>query len=74
MANNNSSLTGLSGQEAQEFHRIFMAGFIGFTVIAIGAHLLVWFWRPWFPEPAAGAAEIQGMLQHAAVLAQNLFS
>jgi light-harvesting complex 1 beta chain len=73
MANSNDSVTGLTGQEAKEFHRIFMAGFIGFTFIAIAAHILVWMWRPWFPG-VGGYTEIQGAVQHAAMLAQNLFS
>ena len=42
-------MSGLTANEAKEFHRLFMAGFIGFTVIAIIAHFLVWQWRPWFP-------------------------
>jgi light-harvesting complex 1 beta chain len=41
------SLSGLTEQEAKEFHGIFMTSFIGFTVIAIIAHVLVWQWRPW---------------------------
>ena len=43
------SLSGLTEAEAKEFHRIFMGSFIGFTVIAIIAHVLVWNWRPWLP-------------------------
>jgi light-harvesting complex 1 beta chain len=43
-----SSLSGLTEREAQEFHGIFMKSFIGFTIIAIIAHFLVWSWRPWF--------------------------
>lgn len=43
------SLTGLTDQEAQEFHALFMKGFIIFTLIAIVAHVLVWAWRPWLP-------------------------
>lgn len=43
------SLSGLTEQEAKEFHGIFMTSFIIFTVIAIVAHFLVWLWRPWFP-------------------------
>jgi light-harvesting complex 1 beta chain len=35
--------------EAKEFHGLFVTGFIGFTVIAIIAHILVWSWRPWLP-------------------------
>ncbi|MCS7102101.1 MAG: light-harvesting antenna LH1, beta subunit [Burkholderiaceae bacterium] len=42
-----SSLSGLTEQEAQEFHGIFMSSFIGFTIVAIIAHILAWVWRPW---------------------------
>jgi light-harvesting complex 1 beta chain len=73
MANSNDTVTGLTGQEAKEFHRIFMAGFIGFTLIAIVAHFLVWNWRPWFPK-VGGYAELQDTAQYAAMLAKNLFS
>jgi light-harvesting complex 1 beta chain len=45
------SLTGLTDQEAQEFHALFMKGFFIFTMIAIVAHILVWAWRPWLPGP-----------------------
>lgn len=41
------SLSGLSEQEAREFHGMFVTSFISFTVIAIVAHVLVWSWRPW---------------------------
>ncbi|WP_299322472.1 light-harvesting antenna LH1, beta subunit [Parasphingopyxis sp.] len=40
--------TYLSPEEAKEFHKIFMSSFIGFTTVALIAHILVWFWRPWF--------------------------
>ena len=65
-----SSLSGLSEDEARSFHRIFVASFIGFTVIAIFAHVAVWSWRPWIPgvngyntssnptAPAVGAATV----------------
>lgn len=39
--------TYLTPQEAQEFHKLFVSGFIGFTVVAVIAHGLVWMWRPW---------------------------
>jgi light-harvesting complex 1 beta chain len=42
------SLTGLTENEAREFHGIFMSSFMGFTAIAVVAHVLVWMWRPWF--------------------------
>jgi light-harvesting complex 1 beta chain len=44
------SLSGLTEQEAKEFHGIFVTSFIVFTVIAIIAHILVWNWRPWLPK------------------------
>ena len=54
-----SSLSGLTEAEAQEFHALFTSSFIGFTVIAIIAHFLVWMWRPWIPGPK-GYALIDG--------------
>jgi light-harvesting complex 1 beta chain len=45
------SLSGLTEQEAKEFHSIFMTSFVLFTIIAIVAHILVWMWRPWLPGP-----------------------
>ena len=47
LANREGSLSGLTEQEAKEFHGIFVTSFIVFTVIAIIAHVLVWNWRPW---------------------------
>jgi len=43
-----SSLSGLTENEAREFHGIFVQSFVLFTVIAIVAHFLVWMWRSWF--------------------------
>lgn len=54
------SLSGLTEQEAKEFHSIFMTSFILFTVIAVVAHILVWMWRPWLPGPN-GYASLDGM-------------
>ena len=45
------STSGLTDGEAREFHSIFLMSFIGFTVVAIIAHFLVWQWRPWLPGP-----------------------
>jgi len=44
----NRSLTGLTNGEAQEFHKYFMQGFMGFVGLSLIAHILVWMWRPWF--------------------------
>ena len=43
-----SSISGLTDEEAQEFHTFYMQGLVGFTAIAVIAHILVWAWRPWF--------------------------
>jgi len=43
-----SSMSGLSGEEAKEFHGVFMSGFLGFTAVAVVAHILVFMWKPWF--------------------------
>jgi light-harvesting complex 1 beta chain len=42
-----TSLSGLTEEEAKEFHKIFVSSFLGFTAIAVIAHILVWSWRPW---------------------------
>lgn len=43
----NGSLSGLSPDEAQEFHKIFMQGFAAFIGVAVVAHVLAWAWKPW---------------------------
>ncbi len=55
-ADRSGSLSGLTEQEAREFHALFMTSFIGFVVVAIIAHFLVWQWRPWLPGPKGYAA------------------
>jgi light-harvesting complex 1 beta chain len=47
MAERKGSISGLTDDEAQEFHKYYMQGFVGFTAIAVVAHFLVWIWRPW---------------------------
>lgn len=42
-----TTLSGLTDNEASEFHGIFMKSFLGFTAVAVVAHILVWMWRPW---------------------------
>ena len=58
--NGRSSLSGLTEDEAKEFHSFFMTSFIAFTVIAIVAHFLVWSWRPWLPS-VKGYASLDGV-------------
>jgi light-harvesting complex 1 beta chain len=47
MAETKGSISGLSDDEAQEFHQYYIQGFVGFMAVAVVAHILVWFWRPW---------------------------
>jgi len=55
------SLTGLTEQEAREFHRIFMTSFVIFVAIAIVAHILAWMWRPWLPGPNGYTSMLEGV-------------
>ncbi|EHQ53639.1 light-harvesting antenna LH1, beta subunit [Ectothiorhodospira lacustris] len=41
------SLSGLSEDEAMEFHGVFMTSMMGFLAVAAVAHVLAWMWRPW---------------------------
>ena len=49
MYDSEKSLSGLTEDEAKEFHGLFMLSFLVFVAVATAAHLLVWFWRPWIP-------------------------
>lgn len=56
------SMSGLTEKEAQEFHKVFIATFALFTVIALLAHLLVWVWKPWIGVEETAAAVINSPL------------
>jgi light-harvesting complex 1 beta chain len=43
-----TTLSGLTEEEAREFHNQFKTTFGAFVAIAAAAHLLVFIWRPWF--------------------------
>ncbi|MCZ8187426.1 MAG: light-harvesting antenna LH1, beta subunit [Beijerinckiaceae bacterium] len=73
MADRQGSLTGLTDEEAREFHGFFMTSFIGFTVVAVIAHFLVWMWRPWFPS-VKGYASLQDSVTTAASALVNLIT
>jgi len=47
--------SGLSDEEAQEFHQYFIQGYLLWAVGAFFAHSLVWIWRPWFFPGAEGS-------------------
>ena len=42
------SFTGLTDQQAQELHSVYMSVLWLFSNISVVAHVAVWFWRPWF--------------------------
>ena len=56
--------SGLTDDEAKEFHAIFTKSFIVFVGIAVVAHILVWSWRPWLPS-AKGYVMLDGVIHHA---------
>ena len=66
------SLSGLTDQEAKEFHKIFVVSFIVFTLIAIVAHILVWSWRPWIPGPNGYATSMLLTHTHLALAYANV--
>lgn len=58
------SWTGLTDAEAKELHEVYLSGMFLFAGVAIVAHVLVWFWRPWIPGPN-GYASLDGATQAA---------
>lgn len=47
MQDSGRSLSGLSEAEAKSFHRMFVISFVVYVLVAIGAHVLAWMWKPW---------------------------
>ncbi len=41
------SLTGLTEEEALEFHGIFVSSMTAFFGLVVLAHVLAWLYRPW---------------------------
>ncbi|MEM9585116.1 MAG: light-harvesting antenna LH1, beta subunit [Pseudomonadota bacterium] len=42
------SFTGLTDEQAQELHAVYLSGFYLFTSVAVVAHILTYFKLPWF--------------------------
>jgi light-harvesting complex 1 beta chain len=42
------SFTGLTDEQAQELHSVYMSGLWLFVMVAIVAHIATYIWRPWF--------------------------
>lgn len=54
-------MSGLSSEEAREFHGVFMSSFMIFVVVAIVAHVLAWLWRPWLPGEGGYSSLMDGV-------------
>ncbi|MEL6127163.1 MAG: light-harvesting antenna LH1, beta subunit [Pseudomonadota bacterium] len=48
MSDSNLSFTGLTDDQAQELHSVYMSGLQVFTAVAVVAHILTFIWKPWF--------------------------
>ena len=46
--NSDLSFTGLTDEQAQELHSVYMSGLMIFTVVAVVAHVLTYLKLPWF--------------------------
>jgi len=46
MAETTESMTGLTEAEAKEINRLLLAGWAFAVFASMGAHILVWLWRP----------------------------
>ena len=46
--NNDLSLSGLTEDQVQELHSVYMSGLWTFTLMCVLAHIATWIWRPWF--------------------------
>ncbi|MBB4285448.1 light-harvesting antenna LH1, beta subunit [Roseospira goensis] len=51
----NVSPSGMTEDEAQEFHGIFQQTFGGFVGAAVVAHILAWMYCPWLSSDACNA-------------------
>ena len=46
--NSDLSFTGLTDEQAQELHSVYMSGFTIFAAVAVVAHILTYIKLPWF--------------------------
>jgi light-harvesting complex 1 beta chain len=61
--------SGLTDEEAKEFHAIFVRSALIFVGVAAVAHVLAWAWRPWLPGPEGYTVSlIEGARQIVSVL------
>lgn len=71
MYKSGNSLSGLTDNEAREFHSLFMSSTIAYVAVAVVAHVLVWLWRPWLPS-VKGYALLDGAKDTAVQLVSYL--
>ena len=45
---NDLSFTGLTDEQAQELHSVYMSGLMIFATVAVVAHVLTYIKLPWF--------------------------
>jgi light-harvesting complex 1 beta chain len=62
------STSGLTEDEAKEFHKLFISSFLIFTGVAVVAHFLVWQWRPWLPGPNGYSTSMLDHVHHITAL------
>jgi light-harvesting complex 1 beta chain len=55
--------SGVSDDEAKEFHGIFTTSAVVFVGIAVVAHVLVWAWRPWLLSTSSSTASALDSVQ-----------
>ena len=60
--------SGLTADEAKEFHKLFVSSFTIFTAVAVIAHFLVWQWRPWLPSVNGYQTSALDTLHHVTAL------
>lgn len=47
MASEKQTLSGLTAEEAQEFHKLFKTSAIAMSLFPFLAHISMWFYNPW---------------------------
>jgi light-harvesting complex 1 beta chain len=61
MADLKPSLTGLTEEEAKEFHGIFVTSTVLYLATAVIVHYLVWTARPWIAPIPKGWVNLDGV-------------
>ncbi|MEM8801788.1 MAG: light-harvesting antenna LH1, beta subunit [Pseudomonadota bacterium] len=46
--NDDLSFTGLTDEQAQELHAVYLGGMYLFAGVALAAHFATYIWAPWF--------------------------